>query len=292
MNKIILVTGATGQQGGAAARQLLAHEFEVRAFTRNPESDAARNLHQLGAEIFKGDMSSEVSLTEAMKDVYGVFSVQPPSWVPSPESDEREAQLGMLVADVVKKCGVQHLVYSSVFGSELQADYRPKFKYTIEEYIWKSGLPATVFKPAVFMENFYLPNFGLSEAKIYNATPFDLPSPYISVEDIGVFVRLAFQRPKGFIGKTINLAGDTATVSEVSEILSRNLGKQITPVQIPVEAVKEQNELLGKLMETVYTHGYPKIDLDTLRLLHPKLLTFENWVNQYARKRLQELLNN
>ena len=139
MDNTILVLGATGQQGGAVARQLLANGFKVKAFTREAESDAVRNLNQLGAEIFQGDMGSEADLSEAMKAVYGVFSVQPASWAPTPKSDELEAQLGILVADVAKKSGVQHFIYSSVFVSELQASFRPKFKYTIEEHIWKLG---------------------------------------------------------------------------------------------------------------------------------------------------------
>jgi len=103
MTRIILVTGATGQQGEAAARQLPAHGFNVRAFTSDKQSNAARDLHQLGAELFQGDMGSETSLTKAMKDVYGVLIIQPASWAPSRESDELEAQIGILAADVAKK---------------------------------------------------------------------------------------------------------------------------------------------------------------------------------------------
>ena len=96
--KTILVFGATGQQGGATARQLLSHHFKVRAFTRDPDSLSAKSLRELGAEIFRGDMENPSDLKKAATNVYGVFSVQPPSWSPTKESDEREANMGILVA--------------------------------------------------------------------------------------------------------------------------------------------------------------------------------------------------
>lgn len=294
MDKTILVTGSTGQVGGAVAKQLLMHGFKVRAFTfrgnAEGESEKRKQLQQLGAEIFDGDMSDENSLTEAMKNVYGVFSVQPPSFPPSKEADEYEYNLGINVASAAKKSDVQQFVYSSVLGSERRAAYRPLFKYQNEEHIWKSGLPATIFKPSLFMETFCLPFYGLAEAKLYNAAPFELAMPIISAEDIGVFVRLAFQRPEDFVGKSINIAGDSLTISAIAETLSRKFGKQIIPVQIPLEAVKKQNEIHGKIMEEYYTQGYAEVDFDQLRLLYPALKTFEKWIDGVAKERLQKLI--
>ena len=291
MNQLILVFGATGQQGGAVARQLLAHGFPVRAFTRDTESEAARQLQRAGAELVAGDMGDAAALATAMRGVYGVFSVQPPTWAPTLASDAEEARVGQLIAQVAQQGGVQHLVYSSVLGSELQVAFRPAFKYAVEEYIWQSGLPATVLKPAVFMENAYLPHFGLPAASIYNATPFELPTPYIAVGDIGVFARLAFQRPQEFMGQSLNLAGDSLTVSALAELLTHELGTPIMAVQVPLAMVKAQNELLGQFIEAVYAHGIPPIDLAALRRLHPQLLTFAEWVARTPTKtRLQQLL--
>lgn len=294
MSKTILVTGATGQVGGAVTKQLLSHGFKVRAFTfrRNAqiETGKKKQLQQLGAEIFDGDMSNKNSLIEAMKNVYGVFSVQPPALPMSEEADKYEYSLGVNVANAAKESGVQQFIYSSVLGSERRAAYRPLFKYQIEEHIWKLGLNATVFKPSLFMETFCLPFYGLSEAKLYNAAPFDLAMPIIAVEDISVFARLAFQSPQDFVGKSINLAGDSLTISAIAEILTRKLGKQITPFQIPLDVVKQQNAIHGKIMEEYYTQGYAKVDFDELRLLHPKLLTFEKWTDTSAKERLQMLI--
>ncbi|UPK67025.1 NmrA/HSCARG family protein [Chitinophaga filiformis] len=294
MSKTILVTGATGQVGGAVAKQLLTHGFNVRAFTfigsMEREFEKRKQLQQLGAEIFDGDMSSESSLIEAMKNVYGVFSVQPPALPMSEEADKHEYNLGVNVANAAKKSGVQQFVYSSVLGSERRAAYRPLFKYQIEEHIWKSDLPATIFKPSLFMETFCLPFYGLSEAKLNNAAPFDLAMPIISAGDIGVFVRLAFQKPQDFIGKSINLAGDNLTISEIADILTKKFGRQITPVQIPLDVAKQQNAIYGKIMEEYYTQGYAKVDFDELRLLHPELMTFERWTDTKAKEELQNLI--
>ena len=278
MNKLILVLGATGQQGGAVARQLLAHGFGVRALTRDSASPAAQQLYKAGAELAVGNMGDEATLAAAMHGVYGVFSVQPPAWAPTPESDAEEARIGQLVVRVAQRSSVQHLVYSSVLGSELQVAFRPAFKYAVEAYLWQSGVPATVLKPAVFMENAYLPQFSLPAASIYNATPFELPTPYIAVEDIGVFARLAFERPQQFVGQSLNLAGDELTVSALAELLTRELGTPIHAVQVPVEMVEAQNDLLGQFIEAVYTHGIPAVDLPALRRLHPQLCTFAEWV--------------
>lgn len=294
MSKTILVTGATGQVGGAVAKQLLTHGFNVRAFTfigsMERDFEKRKQLQQLGAEIFDGDMSSESSLIEAMKNVYGVFSVQPPALPMSEEADKHEYNLGVNVANAAKKSGVQQFVYSSVLGSERRAAYRPLFKYQIEEHIWKSDLPATIFKPSLFMETFCLPFYGLSEAKLNNAAPFDLAMPIISAGDIGVFVRLAFQQPQDFIGKSINLAGDNLTISEIADILTKKFGRQITPVQIPLDVAKQQNAIYGKIMEEYYTQGYAKVDFDELRLLHPELMTFERWTDTKAKEELQNLI--
>jgi uncharacterized protein YbjT (DUF2867 family) len=291
MDNLILVLGATGQQGGAVARQLLAHGFGVRALTRDSTSAAAQQLRQAGVDLVTGDMGDEATLAAAMRGVYGVFSVQPPAWAPTPESDAEEARIGQLVVRVAQRSGVQHLVYSSVLGSELQVAFRPAFKYAIEEYLWQSGVPATVLKPAVFMENAYLPQFSLPAASIYNATPFELPTPYIAVEDIGVFARLAFAHPQQFVGQSLNLVGDELTVTALAELLTRELGAPIHAVQVPLDVVKAQNDLLGQFIEAIYTHGIPAVDLPALRRLHPQLCTFAEWAaSAPVKARLRQLL--
>src|SRR5690349_3758506 len=110
MKKIILVLGATGNQGGAVVRQLLKTDFAVRALTRNPNKPAAKALAQQGVEVVQGDLADEASLRQAMQGVYGVFSVQ--NFLQG--GIKKEVADGKRVADVARQAGVQHFIYSSV----------------------------------------------------------------------------------------------------------------------------------------------------------------------------------
>ena len=74
--RVILVSGATGQQGGTVARNLLERGFAVRALTRDTEKAAARELAEIGAEIVSGDLEDRGSIERVLDGVYGVFSVQ------------------------------------------------------------------------------------------------------------------------------------------------------------------------------------------------------------------------
>src|SRR6266508_6056668 len=113
-DKIIAVTGATGQQGGAVARKLLADGWKVRALTRDENKPAAQELASLGAELVAGDMENRAELDSAFKGAYGVFSMQN-FWLPN-VGFEGEIRQGKNVADASKAAGIQHLVNSS-FGA-------------------------------------------------------------------------------------------------------------------------------------------------------------------------------
>src|SRR5919112_3623770 len=152
-DKMIAVTGATGQQGGAVARKLLADGWKVRALTRDTNKPAAQELASLGAEIFAGDMEDRAQLDAAFKDVYGVFSVQN-YWLPN-VGFEGEVRQGKNVVDAAKAAGVQHLVYSSV-GAAHRGMGQKHFesKWQIEQYIHSLDIPYTILRPAFFMENY------------------------------------------------------------------------------------------------------------------------------------------
>jgi len=286
MDKKILVFGATGQQGSAAVKQLLDNGFKVKAFTRDHQSAKAKQLQSLGAEIFEGSLENEIDIVNAMDDIYGTFLVLPPQWAPTQQTDEAEWLTGKLIIDCAKQANVQQIVYSSVMGSELQVSFRPLFKHTIESYLIHSGIKYTILKPAVFYENFYLPNYGLDQKLIYNPLPADMQLPFISVEDIGVFARLAFQQPEAYNGKVLNITGELLTSADLAAAFSKALGVEITPIEIPVEAIKQQNELLGLFMEALHIHGYPKIDVNEFRNLHPSILSLNQWIEEYGKEKL------
>src|SRR5512138_251487 len=202
-NRIIAVTGATGQQGGAVARKLLADGWKVRALTRDVNKPAAQALAQAGAELVAGDMDSRDDLDAAFQGAYGVFSVQN-FWLPN-VGFEGEIRQGKNVADAAKAAGVQHLVYSSV-GAAHRGMGQKHFesKWIIEQHIQALDIPYTILRPAAFMEN-----YNWSRAYILSGTYTgmglrpDKGVQNIAVEDVGAFVALAFANPKDFLGKTI-----------------------------------------------------------------------------------------
>ncbi len=150
----VLVVGATGNQGGATARALLADGWPVRAMTRDPNSAGAKELAALGAELVTADLDDPPSLEAAVRGMYGVFSVQ--NFMTA--GLEGEVRHGNAVAAAASEAGVMHFVYTSVGGAE-RASGVPHFetKWTIEQRITQLGLPATVLRPALFMDNFAHP---------------------------------------------------------------------------------------------------------------------------------------
>ena len=148
--RVILVSGATGQQGGSVARNLLEWGFAVRALTRDAEKAAARELADLGAEVVGGDLEDRASIERVLDGVYGVFSVQQ-FWEVGVEGEVRQ---GILLADAAKEAGVEHFVYSSV-GSAHRDTGIPHFdsKWDVEEHVRASGVPYTVLRPVFFMQN-------------------------------------------------------------------------------------------------------------------------------------------
>ncbi len=151
-DKIILVTGATGQQGGAVARHLLEEGWKVRALVRDPKKDTAQALAKQGAELVQGDLYDSASLDKALEGMYGAFSVQN-FWLPD-VGYEGEIKQGKLFANAANEAGIQHFVYSSV-GAAHRGMGQKHFesKWIIEQYVKELGLPHTILRPAAFMDN-------------------------------------------------------------------------------------------------------------------------------------------
>lgn len=289
MIKKILVTGATGQQGSATVKELLAHKFQVRALSRNITSSASKALETLGAELIEGDWSDLNSIRPALQDVDAVYMVLPPVWNMSTEEDNKEADLGISFVNMVYDAGINFLIYSSVMMADKHKSFRPRFKHTIEDYIWSIGLKATVLRPATFMENLLMPTSGLAEEKLYNFMPVGKKVPYISTEDIGVFARVVFQNPTKYEGKTLEIAGDILDERQILATLEKGLGKKIELVQLTREMLTNQNPLFGELIDLFAREEFPKIDFDELIKLNSGLRTFEKWLNEFGRNRLEKI---
>jgi uncharacterized protein YbjT (DUF2867 family) len=195
--KTVLVTGATGRQGGAVIRHMLPKGWKLYALTRHPNNPAARDLACQGVEIVQGDLEDPASLERAARGMYGIYSVQD-FWA---VGARREVQQGKNLADAAKKAGVEHFVYSSVGGAERNSgiDHWGS-KWEIEKHIRSLGLPATILRPAAFMENYYIDQveMGILKGRLIDPIRADMPYQTIAIDDIGAFVALAFERPKQF----------------------------------------------------------------------------------------------
>ncbi|MBP4138361.1 NmrA/HSCARG family protein [Flavobacterium geliluteum] len=285
MIKSILVTGATGQRGGATVQELLKFGFQVKAFIRNKNSPKARELTKLGAELIEGDLLNFETFKTTLNEVDAVYMILPPVWDMNEEEDNKEADLGIAFIDLMKEKKIKFVIYSSVFMADKHKSFRPRFKHTIEDHLWKSGLKATVLHPATFMENFLMPSSGITEGKLYNFMPQGKKVPYISTEDIGIFARIIFQNPDNYAGQTIELLGDKIDEIEILNALQTSLGINLELVQLSLEELTAQNPLFGKLIEMFTYEPFLSVHLEALRILNPKLLSFSSWLEEFGKSK-------
>jgi len=278
-NKIIAVTGATGQQGGAVARKLLEEGWQVRALTRDVHKPAAQELKALGAELVAGDMDNRTELDAAFKDAYGVFSVQN-FWLPNVGYDG-EIQQGKNVADAAKAAGVQHLVYSSV-GSAHRGMGQKHFdsKWEIEQYIHSLDIPYTILRPAYFMDN-----HNWSRAYILSGTYTGMglrPEKgvqSIAVEDIAAFAAIVLGDAKTYLGKTLELAGDELTEAQTAEVFTRVIGRPVTLAAPAGNGGRAPDEEMIAMFNFFNGEGYDA-DISALRKIHPDLLDLEGYLRK------------
>jgi uncharacterized protein YbjT (DUF2867 family) len=252
----ILVTGATGNQGGSVARELLASGYRVKAMTRNPTSEAAQALAAQGAELIGADLDDPSSLEKALADLWGVFAVQN-TWE---AGVEREEEQGKRIAEIARRQGVQHYVYSSV-GSAHRSTGIPHFdnKWRVEETVRGLGFPSyTILRPVFFMENWISPWFkpGIDQGKLMVGLRPETVLQMIAVEDIGRYGRLAFERHQELNGRAIDIAGDQLTMPQMASILSEITGRQITFERVPLEQVREFSEDFALMLEWFDAVGY------------------------------------
>jgi uncharacterized protein YbjT (DUF2867 family) len=288
----VLVTGATGRQGGAVARHLLQRTIPVRALSRNPDKPSAQALARGGAEVVFGDLDDRASLVRAMEGVSGVFSVQ--NWWET--GTRREIEQGINVADAAREARVRHFIYSSVGGAERGADITHwKTKWAVETHVRKLGLPATILRPVGFMENYYIPAVekALIGGTLLDAVRADKPYQLICSDDIGALAALAFARPEAFIGNSIEIAGDELTNPAIAATFARVMGRPVKFRKLPLLVTRI---VLGKefyQMFKWFNEAGFQADVSRLRREYPEIawtslegwLTREGWANKktYAR---------
>ncbi|RKN43203.1 NmrA family NAD(P)-binding protein [Streptomyces hoynatensis] len=291
----ILVTGATGQQGGATAARLLADGWRVRALTRDANGPAAKALAAAGAEVVTGDLLDRASLDAAASGAYGVFSVQPTPGMPGLPpgyGPAEEVRAGVNVAEAALAAGAGHLVYASAFGADQNPELSTlRTKAEIEERIRALGLSATVLRPASFMENLAHPVWGLREGAL--ATPYapGTRQQLIALEDIAGFAAAAFAEPERWRGRALSLAGDTLTPVEQAAAISRALGREVPYTQLPLAAIRARSEEAARGIASLNEGRYALVDVEELRALRPGLLDFGAWLERTGAARLSALLD-
>ncbi|WP_405610340.1 NmrA/HSCARG family protein [Streptomyces sp. NBC_01508] len=281
----VLVTGATGRQGGATATHLLAAGRPVCALVRDPSAPAAKALAAAGAELRTGDLDDPDSLTAAVEGVHGVFGVTPDDL-----DAEREIRRGRALVDAAASAGVAHFVFASVGGAERGTGVPYwESKWQIERHLRASRLPATVLRPVRFMENHTIPGLpvgGIVDGVLIHLFPPDAPVQLIAATDIGAFAALAFAKPHDYLGRALELAGDELTPARTVEMIARSLGREVRYRQVPPDALGLTPDGARAFASE---RGLWQADIPSLRARHPGLLDFATWLERGGAARVAEL---
>jgi uncharacterized protein YbjT (DUF2867 family) len=290
----VLVFGATGNLGGATARELLLRGWRVRAVTRSPKGKKALALVELGAELIAADMDDRHSLDAAFDGIKQVFSVQ--NWTTS--GTDGEARQGKIVAEAARAAQVEHLVFGSA-GTGQAGTNVPHFnsKLEVEAYMRELGLPFTIIRPGPFMELMtqkeFFPSLGVwgAEPKVVG---WDTPKPWTAVCDIGKAAANVFSDPSKWIGRNVDVFSDVLSLAQCRVIYTRVVGKKPFGVPIPVALFRKMAGAELVIMWQWIAEWVTEIGPERLcemreasREVVPDLLDFESWLKHADRGQLR-----
>ena len=304
--KVIAVVGATGSQGGGLVRAILNDPnggFSARAITRNANSDAARALADLGAEVVAADVDDRESMRRAFEGAYGAFCV---TFFWAHFSVDKEKAEAQMMAELAKQAGLKHVIWSTLEDTRkwvpisdnrmptLQGKYKvPHFdgKGEADEYFRQQGVPTTFLLTSLYWDNFI--NFGMgpqrgADGKLAITFPMgDKKLPAIAAEDIGKCAYGIFKRGNEFIGKTVAIAGEHLTGAEMAAEFSRALGQEVKYNSISPEVYRGLGfpgaDDLGNMFQfkrdfEEYFAGARSISFS--RSLNPELQDFRTWLSR------------
>lgn len=282
-DRLIVVTGATGRQGGATARRLLAAGRPVRALVRDTDAPAAGALARAGAELVRGDLDDPSSLPAALAGAAALFAVPPVAFGPAGTDVEREFARGRALTDAAAAAGVEQVVFTGVASTPVRSS-GSEGKRRVEEYLRDRIRSVTVLRPARFMSN-YLGSLpvgldGIAQGVHRHIFPPDEPVQVIAVEDIAEFAALAFDQPERFAGRSLELAGDAPTPAEAVAAISKATG---TPVRYEYLTRAEAAALgpeIARVREDWAAGSRWHADIEALRVIHPGLRTLGDWLDE------------
>lgn len=302
--KIIAVVGATGAQGGGLARAILSDpsgDFSLRALTRDVNSEKARELAQLGAELVAADVDDAESLKQAFRGAYGAYCV---TFFWAHLSPDKEIANAIAMATAAKQAGVQHAIWSTFEDTRKWVPLNDKRmptlmgKYKVPHFDAKAeadhaftdlGVPTTFLLTSFYWEN--LIYFGAGPKRGHDGTiaitfPMeDKKLPGISSEDIGKCAYGIFKRGKELIGKTVGVAGEHLTGTQMAAALTKALGQPIRFHDVPADVYRSFGfpgaDEMGNMFqfkrdfEQAYC-GARSVEFS--RSLNPNLQSFDQWL--------------
>ena len=306
--KLITVFGATGAQGGGLVRAILADPqggFAARAVTRRVDSDKARALAELGAEVVAADLDDPASVERAMQGAYGAYGVTN-FW--EHFSPEKELQQARTLAQAAKATGIRHFIWSTLEDTRrkvppddprmptLQDHYKvPHFdaKGEADAFFREAGVPTTFLLTSFYWDN--LISFGMGpkpgpDGVLQFVLPMDdAKLPGIAAEDIGRCAYGIFQAGPEFIGKTVGIAGEHLSGAEMAAALGQALGREVRHGAVSPEQYRSFGfpgaDDLGNMFQ--YKRDFeadfrsPR-DVAQSRRLNPKLQSFAQWLQANA----------
>ncbi|WP_329255980.1 NmrA family NAD(P)-binding protein [Actinoallomurus sp. NBC_01490] len=277
----ILVTGATGKQGGATVRRLLAEGWPVRALVRDTTAPAAAALAAAGARLVRGDFDDPASLRPALDGAAALFGIPPLTDGPAGRGTDLEAARGRALIDAAAAAGIEQVVFSTV-ASASATSRGSAGKALIEEYLHDNIALPTVLRPVRFMTNYLGVGRtgieGISGGVHRHLFPPHEPMQIIALEDIAEFAALAFADPARYAGRTLELAGDQPTPVEAAAAISEAIGVPVRYERLTEDeaaAVGPQAAEARKRWEA--GQGW-HADIEALRVIHPGLRTFADWL--------------
>jgi len=304
--KIIAVVGATGAQGGGLVRAIVNEPnsvFTARAITRDVNSDKAKELAKLGAEVVAADIDDVESLKRAFAGAYGAFCV---TFFWAHFSPEKELAEANAMAHAAKNAGLQHVIWSTLEDTRqwvplsdnrmptLQGKYKVPHldaKGEANHFFTALGLPVTILLTSFYWDNFIYFGAGPQkgpDGKLAITFPMgDKKLPGIAAEDIGKCAFGIFKKGREFIGKTVGIAGEHLTGAQMAAALTKALGQEVCYNNVPPEVYRSFGfpgaDDLGNMFQfkrdfNEYFCGARKLDVS--RALNPALQTFERWLAQ------------
>jgi len=306
--KIITIFGATGAQGGGLARAILQDKnspFAVRAVTRDKNSDKAKELAQLGAELVVADIDDQQSIENALKGAYGAYFV---TFFWAHFSVEKEKAEAAMFVEAAKQADLKHVIWSTLEDTReyvplsdnrmptLQGQYKvPHFdgKGESDKLFTAAGIPTTFLLASFYWDNFIYFGAGPKrgeDGKLALTLPVgDSKMAGIASEDIGKCAYGIFKKGSEMIGKRIGIAGEQLTGYEMAGALSKALGEPVVYNKVPAAVYRGFGfpgaDDLGNMFQ-FYDEFEKELnktrDVSVSKQLNPDLLNFEQWLNKYA----------